>query len=54
MFLWCSAFWLFMLFGLVVSYVVTFISGIKFCMRLCIAFEAHALLNAENVPLFTV
>ncbi|KAJ7256759.1 hypothetical protein C8J57DRAFT_1517395 [Mycena rebaudengoi] len=33
---------------------VTLISGIKFCMRLCIAFEAHALSKAENAPLFTV
>jgi hypothetical protein len=33
---------------------VTFISGIKFCIRLCIAFEAHALSKVENAPLFTV
>ncbi|KAF8135945.1 hypothetical protein K438DRAFT_1786650 [Mycena galopus ATCC 62051] len=33
---------------------VPFISGIKFCMRLCIAFEAHALSKAKNAPLFTV
>lgn len=31
---------------------VTLISGIKFCMRLCIAFEAKSLSMAENGPGF--